>query len=341
MVLGAGAVAAFLAVDLGAVAYANNWINPRALTRQSFVDAFRAVGAHFPGFRLNHAKGVVVTGYFDSTGKGAELSRAAVFGSGRSPVTGRFSLGGGNPFVADTPDTVRGLGLAFSFPDGGQWRTAMINLPVFPDNSPQGFHDRLLASKPVAGTGKPDPALMDAFMAAHPETAAALAIIKKVTPTPGFADSTFRSLNTFHLVDESGTRTPVRWWLAPQQYALAPRSGDNGLFDALVRQVRSFPLRWKLVLTVGTAEDPIDPTVPWPDDRRTIDAGTLTLTGAETERAGNARDINFDPLVLPVGIEPSDDPILSTRSAVYAASFRARTGQQAAPSAVQVDQVTS
>ena len=132
MVLGAGAVAAFLAVDLGAVAYANNWINPRALTRQSFVDAFRAVGAHFPGFRLNHAKGVVVSGYFDSTGKGAELSRAAVFRSGRSPVTGRFSLGGGNPFVADTPDTVRGLGLAFSFPDGGQWRTAMINLPVFP-----------------------------------------------------------------------------------------------------------------------------------------------------------------------------------------------------------------
>ena len=95
------------------------------------------------------------------------------------------------------------------------------------------------------------------------------------------------------------------------------------------------------MLTVGTAEDPIDPTVPWPDDRRTIDAGTLTLTGAETERAGNARDINFDPLVLPVGIEPSDDPILSTRSAVYAASFRARTGEQAAPSAVQVDQVTS
>ena len=100
---------------------------------------------------------------------------------------------------------------------------------------------------------------MDAFMAAHPETAAALAIIKKVTPTPGFADSTFRSLNTFHLVDESGTRTPVRWWLAPQQYALAPRSGDNGLFDALVRQVRSGPLRWKLVLTVGTAERPDRP----------------------------------------------------------------------------------
>ena len=177
-------------------------------------------------------------------------------------------------------------------------------------------------------------------MADHPETVAAMGIIKKLTPTTGFADSTFRALNTFHLVGQSGARTPVRWWLAPQQYALAPGSGDNALFDALVRQVRSGPLRWKLVLTVGTAAAPIDPTVPWPDDRRPLDAGTLTLTGAETERAGNARDINFDPLVLPVGIEPSDDPILGTRSAVYAASYRARTGRQPAPSAVQVDRVT-
>ncbi len=94
------------------------------------------------------------------------------------------------------------------------------------------------------------------------------------------------------------------------------------------------------MLTVGEPGDPLlDPTLPWPSDRRTIDAGTLTLTGVETERAGNARDINFDPLVLPNGIEPSDDPLLSARSAVYAASYRARTGEPKSPSAVQVDEV--
>ena len=65
----------------------------------------------------------------------------------------------------------------------------------------------------------------------------------------------------------------------------------------------------------------------------------LTLTDVETERPGNARDVNFDPLVLPDGIEPTDDPLLSTRSAVYAVSYRARTGEHAAPSVVQVDQV--
>lgn len=337
--LGASAVAAFLAVDLGAVAYANNWIDPRRLTRQSFIDLFRSMGAHFPGFRVNHAKGVVVNGYFQSNGAGTELSTATVFAPGRTPVTGRFSLGGGNPFVADAADTTRGLGLAFGFPGAEQWRTAMINLPVFPDNTPQGFHDRLIASAPVAGTGKPDPAAMATFLAGHPETVAALAIIKKATPTTGFADSTFRALHTFQLVSPTGARTAARWSIVPQQQALPPGPGKNSLFDALVRQVRTTPLRWLLMLTLGADDDPIDPTVPWPDTRKTIDVGTITLTMAETERAGNARDINFDPLVLPTGIEPSDDPMLSARSSVYAASHRERAAATPAPSAVQVDQV--
>jgi catalase len=342
ILLGIGAVGAFLVVDLGAVAYANKWVaTGAALTRDKFIERFQAVFGTHPGFRRNHAKGVAVVGYFEANGNGSELSRASVLALGRTPVTGRFSLTGGNPFAADAAGAARGLGLAIGFPGKEQWRTAMINLPVFPVNSPQGFYDQLLASKVVAGTGKPDPATMAAFLAAHPETAAATEVIKKHPPTPGFADSTFSSLNVFHLVAESGASTPVRWSFVPRQAALAPAAtGDDVLFDALVRQVKATPLQWDLRFTVGTKDDPIDPTLPWPADRRVVDAGTLTLTSAETERAGNARDVNFDPLVLPEGIEPSDDPLLSARSAVYAASYRARTGEPKSPSAVQVDRVT-
>ncbi len=118
--------------------------------------------------------------------------------------------------------------------------------------------------------------------------------------------------------------------------------GNNVLFDALIRQMRNAQLQWRLILTVGTPGDPTtDATLPWPDDRRTVDAGTVTLTAIETERAGNARDVNFDPLVLPDGIERSDDPLLSARSAVYAASYRARTGEPKSPSAVQVNGVAT
>src|SRR5690348_8773499 len=146
---GIGAVGAFLAVDLGAFAYVNRWVGPRpALTRQIFMDGFRSVYGLHPGFRRNHAKGVVVTGHFEGNGAGLELSRAMVFRRGQTSVIGRFSLPGGNPMLVDTADAARGLGLAFAFPDGTQWRTAMLNTAVFPDNSPHGFYDRLLASKP-------------------------------------------------------------------------------------------------------------------------------------------------------------------------------------------------
>jgi len=89
VLLGIGAVGAFLAIDLGAVAYANNWIGPNnALNREKFVDAFRSVFGLHPGFRMNHAKGVAVTGHFDSNGNGRELSAAAIFQPGQTPVMG-------------------------------------------------------------------------------------------------------------------------------------------------------------------------------------------------------------------------------------------------------------
>ena len=241
-------------------------------------------------------------------------------------------------------DTPRGLALAFGYPGAQQWRTAMLNLPVFPDSSPQGFYDRLVASKISPGTGKPDPEAMARFRAAHPETVRANAVIKDHPPTSGFGNSTFRSLNAFYFVNNSGARTAVRWSLAPVGQApqpVPPSSGPNTLFSDLIRQIRSGPLQWKMLVTLAAPTDPVhDATVAWPTERRVIEAGTVTLTSIQTEQAGNARDINFDPMVLPDGIEPSDDPLLSARSVVYAASFRLRAGEHKSASAVNVNEVS-
>ena len=56
----------------------------------------------------------------------------------------------------------------------------------------------------------------------------------------------------------------------------------------------------------------------------------------QTEAAGNARDLNFDPLVLPDGLAPSDDPLLAARSAVYARSFNRRARETKSPSQIDV-----
>src|SRR6201999_1066417 len=178
------------------------------------------------------------------------------------------------PHTADAAAAGRGLGLAFGFPGSKQWRTAMLNLPIFPDNSPQSMYDRLVATAVVPGTGKPDPNAMTRFYTAHPQAARAMTILKQHKPTTGFADSTFSGLSAFSFVNTLGVRTPVRWSLTPLQPAQPPSSGPGALFDPLVAQLRAGPLRWRLILTVGAPGAPTDDaTLPWPTDRRTVDAG--------------------------------------------------------------------
>ena len=103
---------------VGTFAYFGGWFSPTGLTPSRLTDAFEQIDGVHRGFRRNHAKGVGVSGIFESNGDGVRLSKAVVFQPGRVPVVGRFSLSGGQPFAADMPDTVRGLALEFSLPDG-------------------------------------------------------------------------------------------------------------------------------------------------------------------------------------------------------------------------------
>src|SRR5438045_7905355 len=78
-----GVAAAFL--------YLGGWFSPHALTPARFVDGFERVNGIHSGFRRNHAKGVSVSGFFESNGQGMRLSKAVVFRPGRMSVIGRFS----------------------------------------------------------------------------------------------------------------------------------------------------------------------------------------------------------------------------------------------------------
>ncbi|TGD97732.1 catalase family peroxidase [Methylobacterium nonmethylotrophicum] len=342
LILRLSAIGAVLAGTAGAFAYAGGWLSPGALTPSRVINRFEDVNGRHPGFRRNHAKGMCVAGTFAASGAGARVSRAGVFVQGRvTPVEGRVALAGGQPYAADAETTVRSLALRFRLPDGEEWRTGMNDIPVFPVRTPEAFAEQLLAAKPDPATGRPEPERLRAFYAAHPESAAAAALIRARTVTAGFADGTYRSLNAFRFVAADGRATPVRFAYLPERDAApatdarSPGADRNFLFDDLAAALRREPLRWRLVVTLGQPGDPTDDaTTPWPVDRETIDAGTLTLTGATPEAPGNCRDINFDPLVLPDGIAPSDDPLLSARSAAYSQSFTRRAGEATLPSAV-------
>ena len=325
-----------LAAVVGTFAYLGGWLTPNELTPARFVDGFEEVNGVHPGFRRNHAKGVAVAGFFDSNGNGVRISTAAVLQPGRVPVVGRFSLGGGQPYAADTPNAVRGFGLEFTSPNGELWRTAMINLPVFLFRTPEAFYEQMLASKPDPATGQADPAKMKEFFARHPESAAALKIIKSQPAASGFSDSTFHGLHAFRFVNSTGKSVPVRWLMEPIEPPSTATSKDKSyLFDSLIAQIQHKPLRWRFIAIIGQAGDPTnDATLPWPAERERIDMGTLTLDRVESDDTSAATNVNFDPLVLPVGIEPSDDPLLSARSAVYSQSFTRRSGETKEPSAI-------
>ena len=341
-------IGAVLLAAAGAFAYVGGWLSPSRLTQDRMIQAFQSAGGEHPGFRRNHAKGLCVTGWFEGNGNAAGISKAAVFAVGRIPVVGRFALAGGMPSQPDAPATVRSMALRILPPGGGEWRTGMNNIPVFAVNTAQGFYEQLVASTPDPASGKPNPAAMKEFLARHPETVRALALIRARPISSGFADATYNSLDAFRFVNAAGVSVPVRWAAVPLQ-EFAPESpaqhldpDKNYLFDDLIARIQRQPLQWRLVVTVGQPGDPtVDATLPWPDDRRHLDAGLVSIDRVSSENQGSCTNVNYDPLVLPSGIEPSDDPLLSARSAVYARSFTLRAGenQRKAPSAVTTSEV--
>src|SRR5205823_5174586 len=121
-------------------------------------------------------------------------------------------------------------------------------------------------------------------------------------------------------------------------------AGDqNYLFDGVIAQIAQHPPQWRLIVATGQAGDPTDDaTQPWPEGRQQIDTGTVTIDRASSEDGGSCTAINYDPLVLPTGIEPSDDSLLSARSAAYGGSFTLRAEEeehQKPPSAVTPQEV--
>ena len=317
---------------VAAFGYVGGWLAPRRLTPQRLVDTLQNNGGLHPGYRRNHAKGVCVAGWFEGNGAARAYSTAAVFDRIRTPVIGRFAIPGGNPYAPDGSVPIRSMALRLNLPDGEQWRTGMNAMPVFPVSTPQAFYEQALAGRPDPATGKPDPARLAAFFAAHPEAAAFRAWAKQAKPSASYATERYDSINAFYLVDAQGGRHAVRWAMLPQASDARPGpAGDPDYLDRdLQQRLAQGPQRWTLRITFAAPGDPIDDAArAWPADRKSIDAGTLVIDRMQPQDSGPCRDVNYDPTVLPAGIEPSADPLLAARSAAYADSYLRRTAEEA------------
>lgn len=291
-------------------------------------------GIH-PGERRNHIKGTCAAGSFVGLPAVRPYTRSELFNGEPVPVIARFSVPGGNPHAPDTARSPRGLAVQFSLSDGSRHHMTMLNTPVFGASSPQTFLNDIIAKQPKAETGKPDPERIKAFRAAHADSRVQAEFLSRHNPPPSWANSSYFGIHTFKFVSRDSKPTLVRW-------RFVPRDGEAELSDAqlssmpghfleakLIERVRRGPIHWDMIVTIGKAGDAEnDPTKLWPAGRQEIKAGTLTIVSAQTQKGGACEKVNFDPLVMSDGVQPTNDPVLLFRSPAYAISSAKRLSGQ-------------
>jgi len=292
------------------------------------VDIFYKIYGTHPGFRVNHAKGVVAKGSFVATPAASALSRAALFDGSNIPFTVRFSNDGGFPAIPDgAPGNIKGMAVKFHMPGGAEVDIVMLAIKTFPMATGEEFRDLLMAIS-ESPDGTPKPTRFDEFAASHPTVPAAFG----TAGTPdSFAHEEYCGLNAFIFIDKAGRRQAVRYIMTPDELVYltadeAARQPPDFLIDDLPQRIAKKPVVFHLTAQLAEAGDQTkDPSQPWPNDRQVLDLGVLTLHKALADSREVQKDLLFLPTNLPDGIELSDDRMPVIRSAVYGVAFARRS----------------
>jgi catalase len=303
----------------------------KEVTASQVISALENTFGVHPGERRNHIKGTCATGEFTGLQEAQAYTRSTLFSGESVPVVARFSMPGGNPKVPDNAKVPRGMALQFRLPDGSIQHMTMLNTPIFGAASPRTFLNDIVAKQPDPATGKPDPEKIKAFRANHPDSLPQAEFLANNNPPISWTNSSYFGIHAFKFVNRNDEVTLVRWRFVPQdgEKQMSNEQLNNSppdfLEQKLIERVKRGPAGWDMMLTIGKPGDPVDnPSLLWPGDRKEVKIGTLTISSAAPQKNAQCEEINFDPLVMADGIEPTDDPILLFRSSAYALSFGKR-----------------
>jgi catalase len=107
--------------------------------------------------------------------------------------------------------------------------------------------------------------------------------------------------------------------------AAAAAKGPSYLFEEIETRIAKKPVKLKVVVQLAEDGDVTDDvTVHWPEGRKLLEVGQLAFTELVANDAHEQKNIIFDPIPRVDGIEPSDDPLLELRAAIYLLSGRRR-----------------
>ena len=296
---------------------------------EQLVDALRTNAGNLLQTRPTFAKGQCVTGSFEPSGGASSVTRSVSFTqSGR--VTGRFSVGGGNPAVPDTNRAVL-RGFSFRITTGeAVSEFLMENAPVHFARTQEQMLAFLQARRPGAGGG-PDAAKVKAFSDANEETLNQSRFVAARNVPGSFAGTTYWGVHGFPATNAGGETRLIKLKVVPDdgEVALSDEEARSKPADFLVRdlqqRVQNGRVRLRMMAVLGRpGERADDVTVRWPDEdaHDTVRFGTIAITALEPNQTCD--EGVFDPSRLADGIGIPTDDIFAARLSAYAISLGKR-----------------
>jgi catalase len=300
---------------------------------QQIFDTIVQFPGNKPGNRLVHAKGIVCQGTFSPSRSAAAISRAAHFNGATVPVIVRFSDNAPDPGIADISPDSAPRGMAIRFKLSGSKETDIVafshnGFPVGTGEEFLGLQKAIVATDPT----KPHPWPVEVFLSTRPR---ALKFVRDPKPAPvSFATEAFFGNNAWVFVNGKGVKQAGRYQILPVagQHYVSDAEGKaktpNFLIEELKTRLSQEPMKFRLLLQLPNPGDPTnDASSVWPDDRKTIELGTITITTVDLNSDAAQKTLAFDPTRLTDGIELSDDPLPALRSTVYMLSRIHRQSQ--------------
>ncbi len=295
---------------------------------QNLIQAFDSLFGEHPGFRPVHAKGLMLSGTFTPSSDARTLTRAPHLARPSTPVSVRFSNNTGLPLVPDPDSNASPRGCALRFHLAEHVHTDIIahSTHGFPTHTGQEFLEFLRAIA-ASGPGTLSPTPIERFLGSHP---AAMAFVLAPKPLPSsFARETYFGITAMRFLNGEGAARFGRYLIVPEagvehlDEGAAPAA--DYLFEELANHVAAGPIAFRIEVELAAPGDVVDDaTVQWPDDRPRVEFGRVELTSVIAHNPEEQKQIIFDPIPRIDGIEPSADPLLELRAAVYLLSGRRR-----------------
>ena len=139
----------------------------------------------------------------------------------------------------------------------------------------------------------------------------------------------FEAADAGRLAIQSGLAIALEREIAARKWTQAEAAKAEAP-DFLVAEIgprlAKAPVKFRLSATLAAPGDPLDDaTKPWPADRKTVDLGTITVSKVVEDSAAAEKELLFLPTNFLDGIEPSEHPVIQTRTDAYAVSYGRRT----------------